>query len=100
MPRASWKGHLRLSLVSRPFYLSPATTRTKPTRLHQVWVPRADTDRDQQADELEEDEPPLRHMQASSARSRTELVDDSEPERPEEIAPATRVALRPHDPHT
>ena len=39
MPRASWRGFLRLSLVSCPIYLSPATTRTKPTRLHQVWQP-------------------------------------------------------------
>jgi hypothetical protein len=37
MPRASWKGFLRLSLVSCPIYLSPETTRTKPIRLHQVW---------------------------------------------------------------
>jgi hypothetical protein len=29
MPRASWKGFLRLSLVSCPVYLSPATTRIK-----------------------------------------------------------------------
>jgi non-homologous end joining protein Ku len=40
MPRASWKGFLRLSLVSCPVYLSPTTIRTKPIRLHQVWVPR------------------------------------------------------------
>jgi hypothetical protein len=26
MPRASWRGFLRLSLVSCPIYLSPATT--------------------------------------------------------------------------
>src|SRR5437763_5391265 len=39
MPRASWKGFLRLSLVSCPIYLSPATTRTKSIRLHQVWQP-------------------------------------------------------------
>jgi non-homologous end joining protein Ku len=37
MPRASWKGFLRLSLVSCPIYLSPATTRTKSIHLHQVW---------------------------------------------------------------
>ena len=37
MPRPSWRGHLRLSLVSCPIYLSPATVRTKPIRLHQVW---------------------------------------------------------------
>ena len=41
MPRASWKGFLRLSLVSCPIYLSPATTRTKSIRLHQVWQPKA-----------------------------------------------------------
>jgi DNA end-binding protein Ku len=39
MPRASWRGFLRLSLVSCPIYLSPATSRTKPIRLHQVWHP-------------------------------------------------------------
>jgi len=37
MPRASWRGFLRLSLVSCPIYLSPATIRSKPIRLHQVW---------------------------------------------------------------
>src|SRR6516165_5974131 len=37
MPRASWRGFLRLSLVSCPIYLSPTTSRTKPIRLHQVW---------------------------------------------------------------
>ena len=37
MPRASWRGFLRLSLVSCPIYLSPATTRAKSIRLHQVW---------------------------------------------------------------
>ena len=41
MPRASWKGFLRLSLVSCPVYLSPASTRTKSIRLHQVWQPKA-----------------------------------------------------------
>ena len=39
MPRSSWKGVLRLSLVSCPVYLLPATTKTKTIRLNQVWVP-------------------------------------------------------------
>jgi non-homologous end joining protein Ku len=39
MPRASWRGFLRLSLVFCPVYLSPATTRMKPIRLHQVRQP-------------------------------------------------------------
>ena len=38
MPRASWRGFLRLSLVTCPVYLSPATG-TKPIRLHQLWQP-------------------------------------------------------------
>src|SRR5205814_5784865 len=47
MPRGSWRGFLRLFLVSCPIYLSPATTRTKPIRLHQVWQPApADVDED------------------------------------------------------
>jgi non-homologous end joining protein Ku len=36
MPRATWNGHLRLSLVSCPVYLSPATTETKRIRLLNV----------------------------------------------------------------
>jgi non-homologous end joining protein Ku len=40
MPRASWRGFVRFSLVSCPIYLSPATTRTKPIRLHQVATKR------------------------------------------------------------
>jgi non-homologous end joining protein Ku len=40
MPRATWKGRLKLSLVSYPVYLLPATTRTKSIRLNQVCVPR------------------------------------------------------------
>jgi non-homologous end joining protein Ku len=39
MPRASWKGFLRLSLVSCPIYLTPATTKTKTIRLNRIWVP-------------------------------------------------------------
>ena len=46
MPRASWKGYLRLSLVSCPIYLSPATTRTKSIRLHQVWYPTSPEEAD------------------------------------------------------
>ncbi len=36
MPRASWNGFLRLSLVSCPVYLSPATTESKRIRLNQL----------------------------------------------------------------
>jgi len=41
MPRATWNGFLRLSLVSCPIYLLPAATKTKSIRLNQVWIPRA-----------------------------------------------------------
>jgi DNA end-binding protein Ku len=36
MPRASWNGFLRLSLVSCPIYLSPAVTEAAHIRLHQL----------------------------------------------------------------
>jgi Ku protein len=36
MPRATWNGFLRLSLVSCPVYLSPATTETKRIRFNQI----------------------------------------------------------------
>jgi DNA end-binding protein Ku len=36
MPRASWTGFLRLSLVSCPVYLSPATSEAKRVRLNQL----------------------------------------------------------------
>jgi non-homologous end joining protein Ku len=93
MPRASWRGFLRLSLVSCPIYLSPATTRTKPIRLHQVWRP-APVD-------LDEDELPGRGegQQGSAPSARWLLADDASPEEDQSPA-ATRVTLRPHDPAT
>ncbi len=36
MPRPSWTGHLRLSLVSCPIYLSPAVSESERIRLHQI----------------------------------------------------------------
>src|SRR5438105_3206441 len=88
MPRASWKGFLRLSLVSCPVYLSPATSRTKSIRLNQVWVPRTR---------------PAEPVDISRGRGisqgAAELAAEAE-EEPEYAAPATRIALRPHDPHT
>jgi hypothetical protein len=40
MPRPTWKGFLRLSLVSCPISLIPAATKARSIRLHQVRVPR------------------------------------------------------------
>jgi DNA end-binding protein Ku len=87
MPRASWKGFLRLSLVSCPIYLSPATTRTKSIRLHQVWQPKAAR---QDQDEGEPAErPDTRSFSDDSG-------DDTAPGR----MAAARVNLLPHDLHT
>ena len=90
MPRASWKGFLRLSLVSCPVYLSPATTRTKSIRLHQVWQPRAA--RGAPVDDQEEYDQPSRPAAPS-------VSEDAGEPWPEPAAPA-RIALRPHDPET
>src|SRR3954463_3427411 len=87
MPRASWRGFLRLSLVSCPIYLSPATTRTKPIRLHQVWQ-TAPVDVD------EDDLPDL----GGSAPSVTRLRADNAGADGDESPAATRITLRPHDP--
>jgi DNA end-binding protein Ku len=101
MPRASWKGFLRLSLVSCPVYLSPATTRAKPVRLHQVWVPSTESSREGQAELDEpEDQPEPRVGRRSGRPEPAETPDDEAEPEPLHEGPATRIALRPHDPHT
>ena len=89
MPRASWKGFLRLSLVSCPVYLSPATTRTKSIRLHQVWVPSA---RQAEPFEAEDDEAPAPRAAGRSSRGEPDTAED---EWEEPAGPATRIALQP-----
>jgi len=86
MPRPSWKGFLRLSLASCPVYLTPATTRTKSVRLHQVWVP--------QTQEVQENEPSDERVLAPVADRATRERDIGNDE-PDEVGPATRIALRP-----
>src|ERR1700757_4470502 len=93
MPRASWRGFLRLSLVSCPIYLSPATTRAKSIRLHQVWQPTpVDVAEDALSDRGE-------GQQGSAASPPQLLGDDTEPDGDQSPA-ATRITLRPHDPAT
>ena len=93
MPRATWRGFLRLSLVTCPVYLSPATTRTKPIRLHQVWQP-ASVD-------VDDDDLPDRSAgrQGSSSSAGRLLAENGSPKSDQGRA-ATRIALRPHDPGT
>ena len=93
MPRASWRGFLRLSLVSCPIYLSPATTRTKPIRLHRVWQP-APVDMD------EDDLPDRGGGQQGSAPSIRPLLADNGSSDEDQTPVATRITLRPHDPGT
>src|SRR6201984_1112672 len=90
MPRASWKGFLRLSLVSCPVYLSPATTRTKSIRLHQVWRPAQTQE--------PEDELPNRGAKGGNRGGAATRDDSGLME--EQSATATRITLRPHDPST
>src|SRR2546421_10171029 len=113
MPRASWKGflardpaalprdepgQLRMSLVSCPVYLSPATSRTKSIRLNQVWVPRARPAEPVEMEENQEDVAPISRGRGIS-QGAAELAAEAE-EEPEYAAPATRIALRPREPHT
>ena len=91
MPRASWRGSLRLSLVSCPIYLSPATSRTKPIRLQQVWRPG-----------LAEEAGPLPEPARATQVTEPSLPDlghegDYDADQPQ---PVTRVTIRPHHPRT
>ena len=92
MPRASWRGYLRLSLVSCPIYLSPATARTKPTRLHQVWRGAPDEGGGELEDQV--------GGQDVSERPASGLNPGYVEDQAERIRPATRITLRPHDPNT
>jgi DNA end-binding protein Ku len=92
MPRASWRGHLRLSLVSCPIYLSPATARAKAIRLHQVWQPSPAGDAG---------EPPTQHREQDVTDLRASMPDSDDVEdRTEPVGPVSRITLRPHDPTT
>jgi DNA end-binding protein Ku len=93
MPRASWRGHLRLSLVSCPIYLMPATVRTKPLRLHQVWQAAP-------VEEEQSDRPTGGNGQQFPDRAAAKSSDEIEEDRAEPVRPATRITLRPHDPST
>src|SRR5690348_6763626 len=90
MPRASWRGFLRLSLVSCPIYLSPATSRAKPIRLRQVWRPGL-------ADEGDQSSEPERRVTEPSLPDPARHDDGYDADQP---PPLTRVTIRPHDPRT
>src|SRR4051794_11964072 len=95
MPRASWKGFLRLSLVSCPIYLTPATTKAKTIRLNRIWVPSAEPAT------IEKEPVGQRSSQVRASQPANRSLEEDEPE-PTEIyaGPAIRVALRPHDPQS
>jgi DNA end-binding protein Ku len=92
MPRASWRGFLRLSLVSCPIYLSPAASRTKPIRLRQVWGPGL-------ADEGDQSPEPARPEQVTEP-SLPDLGGHDGGYDADQPQPVTRVTIRPHDPRT
>ena len=98
MPRATWKGFLRLSLVSCPVYLLPAATKTKSIRLHQVWVPRSEPHDEPDIEDQDEGPAP---PPATRPAARTAVAPaEPEPVEPEAAPAATRIALRPVDRNT
>ena len=86
MPRPSWKGFLRLSLVSCPIYLSPATARTKSIRPHQVWQATQSDEADQMPNQVREQDVPK-----SAARFALDDADDEV----DQVREATRIAAAP-----
>jgi non-homologous end joining protein Ku len=93
MSRASWSGFLRLSLVSCPIYLSPATMRTKSIRLHQVWQPAPAVDRQPALPEQE-------RAQQSAEPSGPRVARDHGGHDADQSWAVTRITLRPHDPRS
>jgi DNA end-binding protein Ku len=93
MPRASWRGFLRLSLVSCPIYLSPATTRTKSIRLHQVWQPGP-------PEEPDDDVSDRGWNEQAKETIRPSVPLEVGGRQAEQSGAATRITLRPHDPVT
>jgi DNA end-binding protein Ku len=87
----------KLARLSAPLFgvlpdLSPATARTKPIRLHQVWrATPADEAGDLSDQEREQDIP---------ERPGSRLTPDYVEDQAERERPATRITLRPHDPTT
>jgi hypothetical protein len=82
---------LRLSLVSCPIYLSPATTRTKSIRLHQVWQPAL-------AEEPEDRVPDRGRKEDTSGTLREPALHNNSDAEPDQSgATAMRITLRPHD---
>ena len=79
--------------MSCPIYLSPATTRTKPIRLHQVWQPAP-------VDVNEDDLPDRGEGRQGSAPSVPWLPADNASADGDQSPAATRIMLRPHDPGT
>jgi hypothetical protein len=82
-----------LSLVSCPIYLSPATTRTRSIRLHQVWQPAL-------VDEAEEGTPDQGRTRKVIDPSGAMRDADGRDDDAEQSGIATRITLRPHEPST
>jgi DNA end-binding protein Ku len=120
MARATWKGYLRLSLVSCPIYLMPATTNTRSIRLNQVWVPRGMHGEAYVEDDYEierptgrspdrgkekvrprqQDEMPVEHHQGRHYEPRSQSMWPASTAAPDDVAPAARIALQPVDRET
>ena len=120
MPRATWKGYLRLSLVSCPIYLMPATTKTRSIRLNQVWVPggvhgEAEVDEDYEIERptvrsadrgnepvrpMQQDEKPVEHYQGRYNEPQAQPMRPASTPAPDDVGQAARIALQPVDRQT
>ena len=78
--------------MSCPIYLSPATVRTKPIRLHQVWRPSAAEEPGDFPDEAGSRDRPDNPAPRFNPGEGYEEEDQTHA--------ATRITLRPHDPST
>jgi len=101
MPRASWRGSLRLSLVSCPVYLTAATTRAKSIRLRQVWQPAPADEPEYELPDHGRLDPAERALSSNGVtRSPAQLLPRNDGDDSDESPGMTRIAIRPHDPRT
>jgi DNA end-binding protein Ku len=89
MPRASWKGFLRLSLASCRSICRLRRPAPNRSGWHQVWVPSA---RQAEPSEARDEEEALPRAAGRSSRGGPDIAED-EWEQP--AGPATRIALQP-----
>jgi non-homologous end joining protein Ku len=86
MPRAYWKGYLRLSLVTGPIELFPATSQAEKTHFHQINTSTGHRLRQQMIDEQTGRVVDAKHKGRGCKAKGHEVIEEAPPpERPDNV---------------